>query len=68
MRCSPWRGVVFATLASLLFALNGSVSKTVLESGLSSLRLVELRSLGAALCFLLAVLLTRPASLVAVPS
>ncbi len=60
---SPWRGIVFASTASFLFALNGSVSKTVLESGLSSLRLVELRSLGAALCLMTAVALTRPHSL-----
>ncbi len=58
---------MFATLAAFLFALNGSVSKTVLGSGLSSLRLVELRSLGAALCFLAAVLLWRPRSLRAAP-
>jgi drug/metabolite transporter (DMT)-like permease len=64
---APWRGVVFATLAAFLFALNGSVSKTVLASGLSSQRLVELRSAGAALCFLLAVLVTRPGSLKARP-
>jgi drug/metabolite transporter (DMT)-like permease len=60
---SPWRGVLFATLAAFLFALNGSVSKTVLESGLSSLRLVELRSLGAALCLMAAVVVVRPRSL-----
>lgn len=59
--------MVFASLAALLFALNGSVSKTVLASGLSSLRLVELRSLGAALCFLAAVLVLRPRSLRAAP-
>jgi drug/metabolite transporter (DMT)-like permease len=60
-------GVVAASGAAFLFALNGSVSKTVLESGLSSLRLVELRSAGAAVCLLLAVLLTRPRSLRASP-
>jgi drug/metabolite transporter (DMT)-like permease len=60
---SPWRGVVFASTASFLFALNGSVSKTVLESGLSSLRLVQLRSVGAALCLLVAVAVIRPGSL-----
>ena len=63
MSTAPWRGVVFASVAAFLFALNGSVSKTVLESGLSSLRLVELRSLGAALCFMVAVLLIRPRSM-----
>ena len=60
---SPWRGVVYATVAAFLFALNGSVSKTVLESGLSSLRLVELRSVGAAICLVVAVALLRPRSL-----
>jgi drug/metabolite transporter (DMT)-like permease len=60
-------GVAYASGAALLFAVNGSVSKTVLESGLSSLRLVELRSAGAALCLLLAVLLTRPRTLRATP-
>lgn len=64
---APWRGVLFATAAAFLFALNGSVSKTVLESGLSSLRLVELRSAGAAVCLLLAVALVRPRSLRAEP-
>jgi len=60
---SAWRGVAYAGIAAFLFALNGSVSKTVLESGMSSLRLVELRSLGAALCLMAAVALTRPRSL-----
>jgi drug/metabolite transporter (DMT)-like permease len=64
---APWRGVVFAATASLLFAVNGSVSKTVLESGLSSLRLVELRSLGAAACLMAVVALTRPQALRAAP-
>lgn len=64
---SAWHGVVFAAAAAFLFALNGSVSKTVLESGLSSLRLVELRSLGAALCLMAAVALTRPRTLRAPP-
>ena len=66
-RTAPWWGVVFATTAALLFAVNGSVSKTVLESGLSSLRLVELRSLGAALCLMAAVALVRPGALRARP-
>lgn len=64
---TPFAGVVAASLAALLFAVNGSVSKTVLESGLSSLRLVELRSAGAALCLVVAVLLVRPRSLRATP-
>jgi drug/metabolite transporter (DMT)-like permease len=64
---NPFTGIVAASVAAFLFALNGSVSKTVLESGLSSLRLVELRSAGAAVCLVLAVLLTRPRSLRATP-
>ena len=60
---APWRGVAYAGTAALLFGINGSVSKTVLQSGLSALRLVEMRSLGAAVCLLVFVGLTRPASL-----
>lgn len=67
MTSAPWQGVVLATTAAFLFSLNGSVSKTVLESGLEAQRLVELRSVGAALIFLAAVLLTRPRSLRAAP-
>jgi drug/metabolite transporter (DMT)-like permease len=59
----PALGVVAAAAAALLFGVNGTVSKLALEAGLSSTRLVELRSLGAALCLVAAVLLTRPASL-----
>lgn len=64
---AAWWGVGCATLAALLFGVNGTVSKTVLESGLSSLRLVEVRSAGAALCLVVAVLLTRPRTLRAQP-
>lgn len=67
MRTSPLGGVLAAAAAAFLFALNGSVSKTVLESGLSSLRLVEMRSAGAAVCLLVAVLLTRPRALRTTP-
>jgi drug/metabolite transporter (DMT)-like permease len=66
-RPAPLRGVVAALAASLLFAVNGTVSKTVLESGLSSLRLVELRSLGAAVCLLAAVAVLRPRALRVAP-
>src|SRR5215218_3760035 len=47
--------------AALLFAVNGAVSKVVLESGLSTLRLTELRSIGAAagLALLVAVVARR---------
>lgn len=67
MRTTTWGGVLAAALAAFLFALNGTVSKTALASGLPSTRLVEVRSAGAALCLVLAVLLTRPRTLRARP-
>jgi drug/metabolite transporter (DMT)-like permease len=59
----PAVGVAAAGAAALLFGINGTVSKLALEAGLTSSRLVQLRSLGAALCLMAAVLLTRPRSL-----
>lgn len=56
----PWTGVAAALLAAGLFGINGTVSKVVLSSGVSSTRLVELRSAGAAICLLLFLLVTRP--------
>jgi drug/metabolite transporter (DMT)-like permease len=47
-------------LASLLFAVNGTVSKLALQSGLSTTRLVELRSLGSAVVLVGAVLVVTP--------
>ncbi len=49
--------------ASTLFAVNGTVSKVVLESGLSSLRLVEIRCAAAAVLFALIAAIRRPSSL-----
>lgn len=49
-------GVVAVVVASVLFAVNGTVSKIAMQSGLTPSRLVELRSLGSALV-LVAVLL-----------
>lgn len=40
-------------VASLLFAVNGTVSKLAMQAGLSPTRLVELRSLGAAVVLVL---------------
>ena len=57
------RGLGAAAGAALLFGVNGTVSKITLDTGLASTRLVQLRSTGAALCLLVAVLLLRPASL-----
>jgi drug/metabolite transporter (DMT)-like permease len=61
------RGIAAAAGAALLFGVNGTVSKVALETGLPATRLVQLRSTGAALCLLAAVLALRPASLRATP-
>jgi drug/metabolite transporter (DMT)-like permease len=49
--------------AATLFAVNGVVSKVILATGLSSLRLTEVRLTGAALGLVAVLLLARPASL-----
>lgn len=59
----PLLGVTYASLAALLFGLNGTVSKLALSSGISSLRLVEVRSVGAAACLVALCLLLQPRSL-----
>ncbi len=60
---NSWRGVAAAAGAALLFGVNGTVSKIALETGLASTRLVQLRSSGAALCLVAAVLVLRPGAL-----
>lgn len=49
----PLVGYAMIMVAALLFAVNGTVSKVVLASGISSLELVQVRSTGACLGFLL---------------
>src|SRR5919198_6043962 len=49
----PLLGYAMVATAATLFAVNGSVSKVVLGSGLSSLQLAQIRSTGAAVGFLL---------------
>ena len=56
-------GLAASLTASLLFAVNGTVSKLVLESGLSSLRLVEIRCVLAAAVFAAFAAARRPSSL-----
>jgi drug/metabolite transporter (DMT)-like permease len=51
------------TAAAVLFAINGTVSKVILASGLTSLRLAEIRTTGALLGLAAIVLLTRPMTL-----
>ena len=59
----PAVGYFMVAGAATLFAVNGTVSKVVLESGVTSLRLTQARSAGALLGLGLIVLLTRPRSL-----
>jgi drug/metabolite transporter (DMT)-like permease len=47
-RRHPRLGYVMAASAAVLWGVNGAVSKTILSTGLSSERLAQLRSLGAA--------------------
>ena len=56
----PRRGYVYLVLAAALFALNGTVSKVILSSGLTAMRLTELRCAGAALGLGLALLVVAP--------
>ena len=60
---SPLRGLLLALAGAALFSVNGTMSKLVLEAGVSSLQLVLLRSVGAAVCLFALVAATRPAAL-----
>jgi len=62
-RRRPWIGYAMVATAATLFAVNGVVSKVILASGLSSLRLTQVRLTGAAAGVMLVVLLTRPSIL-----
>jgi drug/metabolite transporter (DMT)-like permease len=59
----PAIGYGMALSAGALCARNGSVSKVILKSGLSSLRLTEIRCAGALVGLALVLVLTRPQSL-----
>jgi drug/metabolite transporter (DMT)-like permease len=59
----PAVGYLMVMGAATLFAVNGTVSKVVLESGVTSLRLTQARCAGALVGLGLLVLLTRPQSL-----
>lgn len=52
-RARPAVGYLMVALASTLFAVNGAVSKVVLSSGITSLRLTEVRCTGALVGFVL---------------
>ena len=62
-RRRPLLGYVLVAGAVALWGLNATVSKVVLQSGISSYRLAEIRAAGAAALFLGAVVLTRPRTL-----
>jgi drug/metabolite transporter (DMT)-like permease len=59
----PLLGYAMVWTAATLFAVNGTVAKVVLESGISSLELTQVRSTGAALGFALVLLVTAPRKL-----
>ncbi len=56
-------GYVMVATAATLFAVNGSVSKVVLGSGLSSLELAQIRNTCAAILFLAFLLVVAPSRL-----
>ena len=62
-RRQPWLGYLMVLSAAVLFAVNGVVSKVILASGLSSLRLTEVRVTGAAIGLVAALALARRSSL-----
>ncbi|MDX6437704.1 MAG: hypothetical protein QOF45_287 [Gaiellaceae bacterium] len=55
----PAVGYAMVIAAALLFALNGTVSKVVLQSGISALELTQARATGAFLGFALMLAVTR---------
>jgi drug/metabolite transporter (DMT)-like permease len=59
----PSVGYAMVVSAALLFAVNGTVSKVVLQSGISPLELTQVRATGAGLGFALVLAVTRPGSL-----
>jgi len=62
-RRRPGVGYAMVVSAALLFALNGTVSKVVLQSGISSLQLTQVRATGAFLGFAIVLALARRGSL-----
>ncbi len=62
-RRHPRLGYLMAASAGVLWGVNGAVSKTILVSGMSSERLAQVRSLGAAAGLLAILALTAPGRL-----
>lgn len=59
----PLLGYAMVMVAATLWAVNGTVSKVILASGLSSLRLAEVRSAGAFVLLAGVLAIVRPAAL-----
>ena len=62
-RPRPLLGYAMVWTAATLFALNGTVAKVVLSSGISSVELTQVRSTGAFIGLALLLLLVRPGAL-----
>ncbi len=62
-RRRPRLGYLMAASAAVLWGINGGVSKTILTTGLSSERLAQIRSLGAALALVAILALVAPGRL-----
>ena len=63
MRRSSATGYAMVALAATLFAINGTVSKVILGSGIDSQQLTEVRCAGALVGLMLIALATRPRAL-----
>src|SRR5438094_6260391 len=63
MPLHPAVGYAMVALAATLFAINGTVSKVILGSGIDSQQLTEVRCAGALVGLMLIALATRPGSL-----
>ncbi|MDM8086462.1 EamA family transporter [Cellulomonas cellasea] len=61
-RSAPWGALAILT-GSVLFAVNGTVAKIAMQSGLSPERLVELRCLGSAVLLVAVALIVNPRAL-----
>lgn len=59
----PWRGVAYAVLAALLFGVNGSMSKVVMESGITAEQLTWMRTTSTWVIAGVWLLATRPRAL-----
>jgi len=59
----PGLGYAMVLTGAIMFGFNGAVSKVVLAAGFSSLRLTQVRSTGAFLVLLVALLVVRPSLL-----